>query len=901
MLNPHHVRVWELPFELVGSDVVKSDATLNFVINMAPTDLAFRDQTNIGNNVNGLAYAALLIGGGGIAGFGLGRLRVAHITLWLGFALLSLLSVYAIPFFVVVAVPIIAAQFNAFSGRVTLGTKTEQRTRLLLLGSGGGRILCLIAVVVGGVLTWPGWMQPSGLDGGIPRRVGWSIETDESLVRTATQLQQWRTSGALPTDAHGLIASVNLADYCAWFAPDEKVFINSRLSFHRPELPDFVEVRGAGGIIRRDDAPPNQMAVAQVMRNRSAVYLAMYNSRGRTARVAGHREGDEGQTIWDVFNWDDWATWYFDGRTLLLGWRPGVVKAGLATPRRFEVDPSVWYFDGRTFLLGWRRGVLEAGRPSPGYFELDPAVAAFGPGVSRLRPGTVTAPPGVRSWMDEFVNPLRAVSADVDEALGWVDYKNALRNRSTQVSVTAMYLRMNVPAPSTLPLVGLPGVLQTEFLARNNRFVPSPLPDGSFEAIPILATRAARRAIAANPDHPDGYFALSLAVADPDLPITDSERIVWRITALRQCLDRMPPPDQWKRGVFVASPTIVAQQLAFLYLGPQPNGQFAGIPLDLRPQPEVMAGLLGLFRETPQGQIATRRFIPFDLALQSLQLAIDYGKYEVIPSPDGSKNPFLQQLTEMHKAIDREVRARFDSYQSVRELATTPADRYVMALKSDLVGEAIRLFEESLQGEESKRPTPEQALPIAAAALCVGKLEWASQLLEGIRDRLETSPESEQKLRALRSVLQLLDYHQAVLSGDYARAGTDLESLQGPRVSLRPKFPAPSEFLGILAPIWNLPPAGPGSFNFLVPPELMRYHAVQEVIGDQLDQEAKFFFLRGFLSLVEGDIEAAKVRFNDSKRVVPEGWTKEKAHVVNPRALMYLDIIANAEKRASEK
>jgi hypothetical protein len=89
----------------------------------------------------------------------------------------------------------------------------------------------------------------------------------------------------------------------------------------------------------------------------------------------------------------------------------------------------------------------------------------------------------------------------------------------------------------------------------------------AMRAIPLLAVRAARRAIADDPDHPDGYYALGLAMADAELPLGEAERALGMATAFRQCLQRLPEPDRYKRGQFLATGTDAALELAQVYLG----------------------------------------------------------------------------------------------------------------------------------------------------------------------------------------------------------------------------------------------------------------------------------------------------------------------------------------------
>src|SRR5262249_44024156 len=155
-------------------------------------------------------------------GLGAGRVRIAHVALWIGFAVLSLLSMFAIPLFAVVAVPLVAAQLNAFSSRVHLKSWGDPKTRFVLLGSAGGRVPCLIAVLTACVLGGRGWLPPESPNPAFARRVAWAVEPEGGMVQAAEQIQAWRASGSLPPEARGIITSAELANYCAWFAPLEK-------------------------------------------------------------------------------------------------------------------------------------------------------------------------------------------------------------------------------------------------------------------------------------------------------------------------------------------------------------------------------------------------------------------------------------------------------------------------------------------------------------------------------------------------------------------------------------------------------------------------------------------------------------------------------------------------------
>jgi hypothetical protein len=277
MLNPHHVRVWDLPFEVVGGSGVKGDSQLRF-LEMTPTDGDYFASKPLGRqlgyNVNGLAYAVLIVGGALGLGLGAGRIRLAHVALFAGFFLVSLGTIYAIPLFAVVAVPIIASQLNALTAGFRLKSWGDPKSRFLLLGSAGGRVMCIIAVLVACVLAWPGWLHPEPGHPAFTRRVAWDIQPDAGLVKAAQQLQEWRQDGTLPADARGLISSVDLANYCAWFAPLEKVYLNGRYNHHRVELPTFVAMRSGLGVVLQV-VPPDRKRLAEQLESLGVEYVVI--------------------------------------------------------------------------------------------------------------------------------------------------------------------------------------------------------------------------------------------------------------------------------------------------------------------------------------------------------------------------------------------------------------------------------------------------------------------------------------------------------------------------------------------------------------------------------------------------------------------------------------------------
>lgn len=903
MLNPHHVRVWEVPFELIGSAEARLDPRLRVIL-WKPLDSEYTKLAGLGYNINGLAYGVLFLGGGLALGLGSGRLRIAQLTLWIGFAVLSLFSLAAIPFFAIVAVPLIASQLNSFSSRVQLKSWGDPKTRFILLGSAAGRVASVAALIVACVLTWPGWLHPASANPAFNRRLGWGIEPDAGMVRAAEQLQSWRESGQLPPDVHGLIASTELANHCAWFAPQEKVYFNGRFNHHRPEIANFVAVRAGLGLFRQEDEP-DAGKLGQTLEKIGANYVAI---------TTGPSDGERLQLLSRLASmqmWidlDRWSPWYLDGRTTICGWR--------SAPGREEA----------TFAR----------------LRVDPITLAFGPSVVPLTPvETLPVPPAV-GWEGEFLRGVPLPPAAADEAMGWLRYKESLRQRQSVLELMARYWWLSTPQPAGLSLHRL----------TNMAFWPAPstgpLTDEA-AAGTFLALRAARRAIAANPDHPDGYFALGLVLGEPSLPMSEADRILAQITAFRQCLVRMPAPENYKPGAYAASPTEAAAQLAQLHLGRQLSAtQYAGIPIDtlalspllandatgflfeINGQPRLLTPL-ELSQQPPNVQNEIRRagrphLLALDLAREYLVLANQYAALEwnnlgdqVKMQVDRLKDWLKKVETEVVKANTTYVRA--SGQMKVRDQVRT-------ALRNNLVGEALRILNDK-DTDLARDFGPDllevanMALQRAALELALGRLEDVGDRIDFAADRIERAS-ARPEARILAQALQGINYQKLLFEGNYAEAGKLMERLEGgsldadPAKALRDKFDPrfyvqlkdrlvtwiyAAQFLALLSPTQydlvvrvGTPEAALGAYGqdaagnphpgFLF---------LQQNLATRRAREAEFFFRRGLLSLMEGDIATARTRFLATRQpAVPEWGLTE---FTNPTAELYLRLIEQAAKK----
>jgi hypothetical protein len=860
MLNPHHFRVWELPYEMMGASGTISDVRLRHLA-VTPLDRTYYTNSAFGYNQNGLAYAILFVAGGAALGLGVGRIHISHVTLWIGLGVLSLVTVYAIPFLAFIAVPIIAAQLNLLSSRITLATWGDPKTRFVLFGSAGGRVVCLISAVILCVLAWPGWIHPSVNNPAFARRVAWAVEPDAATVMATEQLQNWRSSGKLPPDARGFFTSLEFANYCAWFAPLEKVFMNARYNHHRAEIPAYVDVRRELGLLPQDE-PPESENLESEFRKHKIEYLAIHAT-----------QTDRG-FLWDLATAATMRMW-FD-----------------------ETHYSPWYLDGRTAICGWRARPGAEG-PTFGVLKIDAVSHAFGPGVARLVSGEVRPVPPALGWEGEFISGTSVPHPGADEAISWVQYSRVLqeRQRLRQQGIGLTLFIADLAFGGNSLLRGL---------------VPAVQLDDELASIPFIALRAARRAITANPDHPDGYAALAEVLANPGLPLSPDERVVGQVTALRQCLVRMPTPERFRQGVYLASPTLVAKQLVELYLGERLNsGQFRGMPVNL-PAFQILNAIGATGSAVVIGGKITNRvggpyLLPLDVARDTLRIAQQYAEQEFAGLGEQGKQ-IRESISGFLKVLDEECGRMNNLYERAKSPPLgQPAklsDQWRIALQLNLTGEALRILTDLGTDFQKEFGNDSMAIDLSRAALllAVGRLEDASTTLGIAPNRFDEVP-------SLRQSARWLTYQKYVFEGDYAGAGAILEDFVAGGIGMDPD-PTPEQaklkLEGLLKADKVLPVLpellmfGSSPLDLVPKQELLAellnpFYMRQQQLTTRRVGDSEFFWRRGYLFLVEGEIAEARKRFESSRRPgVPEWGIPER---IQPEAKRYLRLIDQAQKK----
>ncbi|MFO0803721.1 MAG: hypothetical protein U0791_11465 [Gemmataceae bacterium] len=936
MINPHHIGVWEVPFELLGAPGAENDPRIAFYfLSPARSFTSYWSSPSSGFNAGGLSYAFLLLAGvyvsflsgmaGRLLGFGgVDPLPVPQLALVLGFGALSLLTFFAIPFFALVMVPILASRCNVASSQIVLGVTSDGGTRLRLMASSVGRIATVLSLLILGLIAKPGWLHPPASawwDSGLThpsnsRRVEWRVEADPELQQGAEWLQSARASGALPAETRGLVASLDFANHCAWFAPSEKVFANGRIAFHRADLPDLAKARRGLGAYLEKAEPPDPRDLEEVLLKWKAAYVVIawpQNEREVNRYLLSQQE---------LLMWLDLEHW------------------------------SPWFFNGRSAISGWRSG-KQSGEASFRALELDPLVRAYGPEAKRLPNVSIMHPLVYDSAWGELFTPRQSTPLGAEEAEAWLRFKGRAALNNQIVQQTGALLRLNQPglAAPVIPQTMFLG--RDEFFARQRQLRLPPPADGSFRTYPILALRAARQAIAENPDHPDGYFALAQVLDDRDLPIGEGDRAVSVANAYQQCLARLPKPADFRRNMYLASPTQAAESLAMLFVGRRfPSGDLQGHRVDMGMIGEA-SGAGVLYRvpaspatgnrqvilrvpqasvpQLPQGSVQLAsglHILPLDLAQQLLATAEEYAKVEFI-DPE-RRTSELSRIADERKIVDAAHRKALEQFRTAAERAPKLRDRHRLAMANGLVGEALNLLNNADLGKEYGEEEAGVYFHLVAVELAVGRFEDATNHLATLRSfisELSAKPDANKPLlQSLKRMFSELEFQRLVLEGNYAEAGKELEALEGSQVGIDELLAAlakekidPAVYhntdkvgavLSSMSVAWpmfamfGIPVYGPGeplsAFTAYMSglaglSHFQTFESARQAVANKMQRDSEFFFRRGFLALLEGDIAGAKARFASAARPAPPpAW--KILPVRHADAELFLKQIERAEK-----
>lgn len=385
-----------------------------------------------------------------------GRAR-AGLPLWLALLGLALGRPTAAAFFVVVAGPFAARGLAGWAARFD-ATAAGRRWRWPIRG------MAILGALLLAVAAWPGWLQgePYG-------RRRWAVVDDPGLRGAVAQLADWQSSGALEPTARGFTLSAEAVACRAWLAPG-----TSATDLPPLTATEFEAVRtGLLGTAERG-AGPDWRAV---LRARHVNHLIVHSHDGIEAvRLVGRF----------VSAPSEWPLLYLRGRTLIVGWHDPT------RPARDEFAALRLDLDRRAF---------------------DPITADTAPAE-----GSALQTETERSRWDDFIEPAPSAAPERDEAalyLALFDAQRphyAARHRAHWEADIATDLLGALSDPAAGPPVrAAAAALRLGWRRGAGWSAFAAARDDGPMALPLLAVRAARRALAANPDDARSTFILGEA------------------------------------------------------------------------------------------------------------------------------------------------------------------------------------------------------------------------------------------------------------------------------------------------------------------------------------------------------------------------------------------------------
>jgi tetratricopeptide (TPR) repeat protein len=458
LLNPWHIHGLTLPPELGlagAARELRGDGTLGKVF---ASPLGQYLQTAEGRSVAGLAWLPLaLLGAASFFASSEGRTSW-RLPVWLGFFALAVVSARAVPFFAIVAGPVLALNLLDLRRRASRapGHRSSVRWEALWVA---GAVPAGVALVV---LAWPGWLQEPPF-----RRRDWTILVDPSLVKANERLLTLRQQGAIGARSRGFNCSLEAANVLAWWAPEERAFFNARGPASAAS--DFLEARQA--LFRPDEA----RRYRDIFRKHQIDHVILYDpDLERLAKAF----------LFCATNPDEWALLFLDGRLAIFGWRDPEERSA---PDRFaaaalDLDRDAFSPDRVKVAPDWGGRVPEAADPWAAFLApASPAAVEADEAALYLRLFRLYAASGPKR---------RAVLWDLAQVGSTVGSAGSLSLPTACGSLLVGHVRDGVAPCRDLYL------LQHD--------------DGPLGLL-FQAVRAARRAIRANPNDARGYLELGRA------------------------------------------------------------------------------------------------------------------------------------------------------------------------------------------------------------------------------------------------------------------------------------------------------------------------------------------------------------------------------------------------------
>jgi len=525
LVNPYHFRAFTLPPELaymaiqagnvLPSWMVAAGETIQGLISgeqslprnqqgyrqlwLSPLSESWRTQVGLGNNIAGLAYFPLLLLG--LTSFALPALRNARVfpwprfLVWLFFAFLSLVQARLIPFFAVVAGPLMALNFHEYFTEIRSSPPPGRLRRPMILGR-----LATVLVFLGLIfLAWPGWLHGRiyPFDFHAVHRVAWKIDIDPSLRDAAGRLAELHERGVIH---QGFAFSPDMGCYCAWFAPEVKGFIDYRYALFADRAKAFAQTKlalASHALENRADLQAPGLAKWRGLAEKFHIDFLVLTNFARGNNVTRFTAG---------FCWIESARW-------------------------------PWlYGDGRTLIFGWN----ESGKDSPlTHSTISLGKMAFGADADRAPGGGAPLPAGEPSVWESYLTGTSGPSLALDTA---EQFQTFYKSFSQRLQGTYLQLR---------PWTALHGPIVLGVAAPASVSVPAvfnpPVYPSIFgpPAAPILAMRNVRRALADDPLDAPAYEVLA-GVIDVEQRLQENVWAPERVPSFRQQMRQLQQIAAWK-------------------------------------------------------------------------------------------------------------------------------------------------------------------------------------------------------------------------------------------------------------------------------------------------------------------------------------------------------------------
>jgi hypothetical protein len=478
LVNPHHIHgAFTLPAQLPlnpAALALQAASDSEFVSIFArPSDPDYFRSTGLGGSRAALAVLPLL--GLGLLSFMVNSAgwRWWRGLVWVAFLLLGLYHGRAIPFFALVSAPILALNFQDFAAR-RFG-QSVRTARAWKEWSIGGRVVTVVAGVALLATAWPGWLHSSPDNPQLSRRVAWDLRVDDSLKKLAENLGEWRKQGFLTPDDHCFNATTDIAHYCAWYSPEEKCFFDLRFELYPDTAQAFLDIRKA-----LDGTVEDPAAFEKLFRDKR--------------HPVNH--------------------------VLLAGIRPGSSLGAFARLASDERRWSLMHVSGQGAVFGWLDSQNPARRDVFAKQRLDNDRLAFGPNAVQAPAEGPGRLPERKEWWELYPvgpAPQQAAGEEAQLFVYQFNFQMPRYQQRQQLIVEIMGAAESVTLPGlSFGLTG-PRMLQTgnfvlpRELGRFLGVVHASEQDRGPPAAAFLAIRAARRALAVNPDDARAHAALGQA------------------------------------------------------------------------------------------------------------------------------------------------------------------------------------------------------------------------------------------------------------------------------------------------------------------------------------------------------------------------------------------------------